>query len=411
MTSLVLEGETVWSVVVSETYTFEATVDSLKNIEATGELEKVYTVADELIGAWAVVNPLTGDKLLWAKDQGNISIDKRPGKIEGKQRDYVKEILKYEKKQTWDESNWVILDFANINSDDGDPEDFVGRKIKAASVEGVYSNNRNYTITLTKAPRYTDENSQEMDAPGYPGWQEPFNPNWLGEAYAGFGFAYNTFVPANFMTENHNRLENGEVVGGFVAPTTALYDLAGDSLYFVNPKIQEVARVWAVWCGNDATTGERKDLFSVYKAEHKENENINAWDLNGTFRVKWDYNCKSKDSGVNGYGVPTGLVEGVAYEFHAAVMRPLTRLNANGDVEPQGELKPGTPTPDYEIYPLDVKDGGTPTAVVEVFGTKTVVGVTYFNLMGQESNKPFDGVNIVVTRYSDGSTSSIKVLR
>ena len=409
-TCLEVDGETVWSVTVSETYTFEAALDSLHNIEATGVKDMTYTVADELIGAWAISIP-NGAKLLWAKDQGNISIDKRPGKIEGKQRDYVKEILKYEKKQTWDESNWVILDFANIDSNDGDPEDYVGHKIEAATVEGTYSDTRNYTITLTKAPSLVNETPQEMDAPGYPGWQEPFNPNWLGEAYAGYGFAYNTFVPANFMTENHNRLENGEVVGGFVADNTALPGLAGDSLYFVNPKIQEVARVWAVWCGNDETTGERKDLFSVYMAEHKENENINAWNLNGTFHVKWDYNCKSKDSGVDGYGAPTGLVEGVAYEFHAVVMRPKTRLTANGDVEPQGTLNPGTPTPDYEIYPLDVKDGGTPTAVVEVFGTKTVVGVSYYNLMGQQSNKPFEGINIVVTRYSDGSTSSVKVLR
>lgn len=409
-TCLEVDGETVWSVTVSETYTFEAALDSLHNIEATGVKDMAYTVADELIGAWAISIP-NGAKLLWAKDQGNISIDKRPGMIEGKQRDYVKEILKYEKKQTWDESNWVILDFANIDSNDGDPEDYVGRKIKAATVEGIYSDTRNYTITLTKAPSFANETSQEMDAAEYPGWQEPFNPNWLGEAYAGYGFAYNTFVPANFMTENHNRLENGEVVGGFVADNTALPGLAGDSLYFVNPKIQEVARVWAVWCGNDETTGERKDLFSVYKAEHKENENINAWNLNGTFHVKWDYNCKSKDSGVDGYGAPAGLVEGVAYEFHAVVMRPKTRLTANGDVEPQGTLNPGTATPDYEIYPLDVKDGGTPTAVVEVFGTKTVVGVIYYNLMGQQSSKPFEGINIVVTRYSDGSTSSVKVLR
>ena len=215
----------------------------------------------------------------------------------------------------------------------------------------------------------------------------------------------------NVNEEQKAELEKKEVVGGFVADNTALPGLAGDSLYFVNPKIQEVTRVWAVWCGNDETTGERKDMFSVYLAEHKENENINAWNLNGTFHVKWDYNCKSKDSGVDGYGAPAGLVEGVAYEFHAVVMRPKTRLTANGDVEPQGTLNPGTATPDYEIYPLDVKDGGTPTAVVEVFGTKTVVGVIYYNLMGQQSSKPFEGINIVVTRYSDGSTSSVKVLR
>ena len=31
--------------------------------------------------------------------------------------------------------------------------------------------------------------------------------------------------------------------------------------------------------------------------------------------------------------------------------------------------------------------------------------------MGMESETPFEGVNIVVTRYSDGSSSTYKVLR
>jgi hypothetical protein len=54
---------------------------------------------------------------------------------------------------------------------------------------------------------------------------------------------------------------------------------------------------------------------------------------------------------------------------------------------------------------------GTPTAVLELNAMKTVASVTYYNLMGVESKKPFDGVNIVVTRYSDGSISTQKVLR
>jgi len=33
----------------------------------------------------------------------------------------------------------------------------------------------------------------------------------------------------------------------------------------------------------------------------------------------------------------------------------------------------------------------------------------YYNVMGQQSSKPFDGINIVVKRYSDGTTSSTKV--
>lgn len=42
---------------------------------------------------------------------------------------------------------------------------------------------------------------------------------------------------------------------------------------------------------------------------------------------------------------------------------------------------------------------------------KTVESVHYYNLMGVESAEPFQGINIVVTRYSDGSSTAVKVLR
>ena len=51
------------------------------------------------------------------------------------------------------------------------------------------------------------------------------------------------------------------------------------------------------------------------------------------------------------------------------------------------------------------------TAVSEIAYHGEVVGQTYYNIQGMESDKPFDGVNIVVTRYSDGATSISKVIR
>ena len=52
-----------------------------------------------------------------------------------------------------------------------------------------------------------------------------------------------------------------------------------------------------------------------------------------------------------------------------------------------------------------------PTAVVEFVGDREIVGVTFVNSLGQISDQPFEGVNIIVTRYSDGSTSTTKVLK
>ena len=51
------------------------------------------------------------------------------------------------------------------------------------------------------------------------------------------------------------------------------------------------------------------------------------------------------------------------------------------------------------------------TAVESITTGRQVQSVQYVNTMGQVSDHPFDGVNIIVTRYTDGTTSSAKVLR
>ena len=51
------------------------------------------------------------------------------------------------------------------------------------------------------------------------------------------------------------------------------------------------------------------------------------------------------------------------------------------------------------------------TAVEEINSTKTVSNVAYYNLAGQQSAEPVNGVNIVVTTYSDGSTTTAKVIK
>lgn len=53
----------------------------------------------------------------------------------------------------------------------------------------------------------------------------------------------------------------------------------------------------------------------------------------------------------------------------------------------------------------------TATGLTNVIVDRKVTSVTYYNLMGQQSSKPFEGVNIVVTRYSDGTTSTAKVIQ
>ena len=49
------------------------------------------------------------------------------------------------------------------------------------------------------------------------------------------------------------------------------------------------------------------------------------------------------------------------------------------------------------------------TAVHEIVVNGEVESKTYYNVQGMESDKPFEGINIVVTRYSNGATTTTKV--
>ena len=388
---VVVDGQTLWSIVVSETYEF-TTPTPLCDIEKTGVKNRDYIVADELIGAWAVCDGNT--KLLWAKDKDYPANDLRPGQTTN-QGDYVKELLKYQN-DPWDESNWVVLDMSGVTMS---PEDLVGQTIKPATIVGKYTDDVNYTIKLSQNPTPNGA----VDDKNYTGWTENFEP--VGKYY---DRSYNTYVPANFMAEgdavnNLNRIDDvTKYVVGAVAGDFALAGCQGDSLYFVNPKIQEVARIWGVWNGNDQ--------FTIYEVGrdtvNSKVTNINAWDIKGCFNVVWDYNRVDL---AYDYHKPNHLVIGEAYEFHAAIRKP---VSANGSKRtkpvPDSETDPSS---NYEIYPLDMSEDPVPTAVRETLMPKTVIGVTYFNLMGQESSHPYEGINIVVTRYSDGSTSAVKVLR
>ncbi len=71
----------------------------------------------------------------------------------------------------------------------------------------------------------------------------------------------------------------------------------------------------------------------------------------------------------------------------------------------------------YVVYPLNitkvtkVDENGVITAIDDLKVEKVAVEVVYYNLMGVESDKPHPGINIVETRYSDGSRSAVKVVK
>lgn len=77
------------------------------------------------------------------------------------------------------------------------------------------------------------------------------------------------------------------------------------------------------------------------------------------------------------------------------------------DVEPDGS---------YMVYPLNFNPNDAENNIVTAIntvetGNGEVKSVKYVNVAGMVSDVPFQGVNIVVTEYSDGSRSTSKMLR
>ena len=88
------------------------------------------------------------------------------------------------------------------------------------------------------------------------------------------------------------------------------------------------------------------------------------------------------------------------------------------------QAQPGAKADDYVVvtnpdakfyvaeYPIEgfFDTTNVPTAI-QTLDARQPVGVKYYNPAGIESDTPFKGVNIVVTRYSDGSTTTTKILK
>lgn len=191
-------------------------------------------------------------------------------------------------------------------------------------------------------------------------------------------FAPNTYCPINFMGES-------SVKGNNTAYTS--------SYYFATPKANEYANVvWAVYNSNDG---------AFYLPSHTTGS-ANAQEFKAAFKV--DYSLNSVDN-------PT-LTDGEVYSFEALV-KEVAVATTDAKSAPRKTAYDSTvaPSTKFVVYPLDLDAKKVATGVNDVNSAKEVKGVSYFNMMGVESAQPFDGVNIMVTTYTDGTSSAAKVLR
>ena len=110
--------------------------------------------------------------------------------------------------------------------------------------------------------------------------------------------------------------------------------------------------------------------------------------------------------------VPEGQSKNVTY----VVRLYATNVDQDGEAQQiDGPKKESANGKDYFLaekrVTVNFTGEGVITGLSLMPGDVQVATVTYYNLMGVPSSKPYSGMNIMVTRYEDGTTTTQKVLR
>lgn len=340
-----------------------------------GVKDEDYIVSDRLIGVYAMGN------ILWAKDvdyDSNVANSMPEGA-----RDYMAGFADYmgsvergemqSIRTEWEQKNWVQLDFTDVQGD-YTADYYVKKYLAAGTVRGKYVDDQNYKIRLTSLPTASNQDNQG-------GILTTYQPNY--------------YCPVNFMASQSVSSFPGEDEG-----------FTDRTYYFLNPKIQEYAIiVAAMW--------DKTQHCFVVSAKDEGTES-NMANLDGAFSVAWDYNNWNAPGDPEVFAPDQtdnlDAAQVQPYMFHAIIQKPVSNVNAT-----PARLAPKdgqTPASNYLVYPLDlaVTASHIVTAVQTVGGAKAVQSVTYCDLAGRMSSKPFAGINIVVTRYTDGTVKTSKLV-
>ena len=154
---------------------------------------------------------------------------------------------------------------------------------------------------------------------------------------------------------------------------------------------------------NQYYLGDNDDLQSFYP----------NWTIRGSYEVMATFGAQK----LRENDEETGVIESLPMTF---IIRAYYTRTANiPGSNDEGGMRKGNSAADGKYYILEyvlplTLNAGDPqivTAVDSTLADRQVVDVTYVNTLGMQSSKPFDGLNIVVTRYNDGSISTTKVLK
>ena len=250
----------------------------------------------------------------------------------------------------WQQNNWVMLDFTDVPSNKFGAltENCV---IKGGTLKGNYSD---YTIEVSNDFEYV-----------------------AGTAVG--NYTPNVYSPANFYLKNN--------------VPTYIQEYDGVNYWFMTPKPMEVCKfTWAMYYNdpdNDYPEG-----FYMQDGDVT---------LKGGVGIDLSYNNVAGASPENG----------ASYRFTGVIMP--VKQGKKDNPENHHPQDGSTLNPNFKVAATDLDTSEDSdqiiTAVSEVKTGGDVVSVTYCDLAGRMSQKPFAGVNIIVTRYSDGTVKTTKAIK
>ena len=349
-----LNGITSWAQVTYTIILSTPTPATLAELCATGvttEGSNKYVISDRLVAVYA--DDVKG--VLWCKDEGNASIF--PTSIKEGQVDFLKNDSQAQNGRDWDQSNWIALQFSDPNATNNIGllvKGAVNHYIKPGTIKGTYTDDVNYTLTM-------DVDQLDLVTPADEGGN--VQPDYIP----------NVYCTSNFLPDNLN-IWGDERDGGYTTGSDQNY-------FFMNPKIQEVCEItYAQW----------DDFNKCFTVPTKSG-------FDGAVYVGWGYNVLGNLS--------SSLQDEHVYKFQAIVQR--------SDKNSYGPKNVTTPFAGFTVYPVDLDGTGSDitTAINTVSVNGEVKSVKYVNVAGVVSDAPFQGVNIVVTEYTDGTRTTSKMLR
>ena len=344
-----------WEILPIEITEWKEEEVTLRKLCAEGSKNNSYKISNNLLGVYSYYDEDLNADVLWVKDDNGQSIH-----MVSPEAPYTDNFaIEFEDikdgngnviipaNPRLDQTQYDQSNWCQLIVTSKNGSDFVGKIINGGSIHGKYIDDLNPTIEGVELTE--------------------------NDIYSVGNYVPNYYIPASFV--------------GSQSCATDMYGEEGHGdFFFMTPKPQEYAMVvWAVWDGQ--------------KMKMPTKQQGNSHELFGEFSI---------DLSMNQFG--TSAIPAGVYSFHAIIRK----VNTSGApaLKGQGDIQ-NDQSANYMVYPLDIDPENNPSTAINTVDVngKTVKSVKYVNVAGMVSDVPFQGVNIVVTEYTDGSRTTTKMLR